>query len=149
MDPADLKGTVAPAEIWPSVEYPDHTTALESRIQEFISYSQGWDGDEAKEIPAGAVYDSLNFLNEVKIRLGYKEPNSAAPSSDGEIVLYWHSPYGYAEVNFVGNGYLTLCWGEDGDDNEVIEEKFEVKFDPDQSHIWKVLSNFLDNKHNV
>ena len=149
IDTADLKNAKAPAEKWLTMGYSGHETALESRIQEFLSYSHGWDGEEAKAIPEDAVYASLNFLNEVRSRLGNKEPNSAAPSPDGEIVLYWHSPYGYAEVNFVGNGCITFCWGEDDGDIEVMEEKFEVNFEPDQSPIWKALSKFLNNKHNV
>ena len=149
LGPGDLRGIEELVENRSSSEYRANFTGLETRIRKFISYSRGWDGVDAKEIPKDAVVDSLNFLDHVKNRADYAQPDSAAPSPDGEIVLYWHRNNGYAEVNFAGNCSMTVCWGENGDDNEVIEEGFDVDFQPDQSRAWEALSDFLNNKLNV
>ena len=107
---------------------------------------RGWDGDDAEAIPESAVVDSCRFLDHVKHCADFKEPDSAAPSPHGEIVVYWHSAKGYAEVNFAGNGSITFCWGETGDDNDVIEETYDADFQPARSRVWNVLSDFLNNK---
>ncbi len=130
-----------------SNEYNDHTSRLEARIKEFLSYTPNWDGDSAKEIPLEAVYASLNFLDEVKRRFSGKQPRSAAPSPDGEIALYWHSPFGYAEVNFHAAGNVSICWGDETNEMRLVEEKDENIVEHDKSRIWETLSEFLDQRY--
>ena len=128
-------------------KYPDRAYGLEVRLKEFLSYSDDWDGDGAKEIPSNAVIASLNFLDEVRRRFAGKEPSSAAPSPDGEIVLYWHSPAGYAEVNFFGSGKLSICWSYDSNEIQLIEEDDVSTVDLCKSRVWKTLSEFLDQRY--
>ncbi len=116
---------------------------IDARIQEFFSYGKNWDGDGAKEIPSSAIYQSLNFLNKFRSRFFGKEPTSAAPSPDGEVVLYWYNFAGYAEINFNGNRKLSMCCDYESDEIQLIEEDFETVVNSDTSQVWKVLSNFL------
>lgn len=136
--------TAAPEARSRSNEYPEaHESRLESRIREFLSYSDDWDGDGAGEIPLPAIYESLNFLDEFRRRFPGNEPRSAAPSPDGEIAVYWHKPSGYAELNFDGTGRISMCWGYDTDEIELIEEALEGIGEADSSTIWETLSEFL------
>ncbi|WP_146180743.1 hypothetical protein [Thalassorhabdomicrobium marinisediminis] len=140
--------TAAPAtRLWSNHYTEDQASRLESRVREFLSYSDDWDGDGAKEIPLPAIYASLNFLDEFRRRFSGSEPRSAAPSPDGEIAMYWHGPSGYAELNFDGSGRTTMCWGDESDEIELIEEGIENVAEPSTSGIWKVLSEFLGQHH--
>jgi len=130
-----------------SNEYTDWVSRIEGRVREFASLSADWDGDGAKEIPLAAVYASLNFIDEVKHRHVGKEPRSAAPSPDGEIALYWHSTSGYAEINFDGEGKHSLCWGDDNDEIEMIEEDGDSVAETGKSRVWDALSNFLEENY--
>lgn len=95
--------------------------ALESRVRKFLSLAEDWDGDGARAIPVEAVYKCLNFLDEMK-NWRSKTPNSVAPSPDGEVLLYWHGPTGYAEANFDSSGEPYLYWSSDRQsaDNAVL-----------------------------
>lgn len=136
--------TAAPEARLRSNEYPEaRESRLDSRIREFLSYSDDWDGDGAGEIPLRAIYESLNFLDEFRRRFPGNEPRSAAPSPDGEIAVYWHKPTGYAELNFDGTGRISMCWGYDTDEIELIEEELESIGEADSSTIWETLSEFL------
>jgi hypothetical protein len=86
--------------------------ALDHRVRKFLSLDEDWDGDGARAIPEKAVYKCLNFLNDVK-NWQSKSPNSVAPSPDGEILLYWHGPMGYAEANFDSSEEPYLYWSSD------------------------------------
>ena len=121
----------------------DRKSMLNARIWHFSSYQKNWDGDGATEIPLSAIYQSLNFLNTFRRYFAEKEPSSAAASPDGEIVLYWCNPIGYAEINFNGNEKLSMCWGYGSDEIELIEEDFEITNNFDKSRIGQALSNFL------
>ncbi|MCC0035508.1 MAG: hypothetical protein H6887_09630 [Hoeflea sp.] len=127
--------------------YHERASKLESRVREFLSCTADWDGDGAKEIPLSAVYASLNFIDEVKRHFPGMEPRSAAPSPDGEIALYWHSPNGYAEVNFDDSGKLSICWGDESDQMNFIEEENQNITGLDKNLVWKTLSDFLDQKY--
>lgn len=136
--------TAAPdARLSSNQYFEDRASRLESRIREFLSYSEDWDGDGAGEIPLPAIYASLNFLDEFRRRFPGSEPRSAAPSPDGEIAMYWHNPAGYAELNFDGTGRISMCWGDNTDEIELIEEELESVAEADTSSIWAVLSEFL------
>lgn len=128
-------------------EYPDRSTGIEERIRGFSLCSENWDGDGAKEIPQVAIYASLNFLDVVRHKFAGREPNSAAPSPDGEVVLYWHSPNGYAEVNFSGDGKLSMCWTDASNEIQLIEEDDESTVEPCKDRVWKALSEFLDHAY--
>lgn len=143
---ADSTGTAEPESYSHTNEYRDNASRLESRIKEFLTYTAGWDGDDAEEIPLDAIYSSLNFLNEVNLHFSGKEPKSAAPSPDGEVVLYWHSPHGYAEVNFDGTGSVSMCWGDPTTEMELIEEEDENIAEFGEGRVWKTLSGFLQDK---
>ena len=140
---AESNATATPEARLQSNHYPDEFSALEGRIREFFSYGEDWDGDGAKEIPPKAIYSSLNFLAEFRCRFSGGEPLSAAPSPDGEIALYWHSPTGYAEVNFDGSGKLSMCWSADDEEFQFIEEEVKSGAEPDSSQVWATLSKFL------
>jgi len=142
----DSRGTAEPEAFRLTNEYRDNASRLESRIKEFLSYTEGWDGDNAEEIPMNAIYSSLNFLNELTLHHSGKEPRSAAPSPDGEVVFYWHGSQGYAEVNFDGTGSLTMCWGDETTDMEVIEEDDENITESSKGRVWTALSTFLQEK---
>ena len=132
-----------------SNEYPDRVSRLEKRIKEFFSLGKNWDGDGAEEIPENAIYASLNFLGELRYQLAGKEPSSAAPSPDGEIVLYWYGFNGYAEVNFDGSGNVTLCLVDEANEVQVIERDAEDISRTGWtcgSDFWLALSEFLDSK---
>ena len=128
-------------------EYPDRSTGIEERIRGFSLCSENWDGDSAKEIPLAAIYASLNFLDHVQHKFAGMEPNSAAPSPDGEVVLYWHGPNSYAEVNFGGDGKLSMCWADASNEIQLIEEDDESTVEPCKGRVWKALSEFLDHAH--
>ena len=132
-----------------SNEYPDRGSRLEKRVREFFSLGKNWDGDGAEEIPKNAIYASLNFLGELRHRLVGKEPSSAAPGPDGEIVLYWYGLNGYAEVNFDGSGNLSLCLVDEANEVQVIERDAEGISGTGWicgSDFWLILSDFLDSK---
>ena len=125
---------------------------LEERIRNFFSCGKDWDGDGAMEIPHSAIYQALNFLDQWRSRFYWKEPLSAAPSPDGEIVLYWCNLSEYAEINFGGNGKLSMCWSSDNGEIQMVEEEFDCMTNIDGSRIWKELSNFLapnDREHEI
>ena len=130
-------------------EYPDRASKLEKRVREFFSLGKNWDGDGANEIHENAIYASLNFLGEARHKLVGKEPSSAAPSPDGEVVLYWYGLNGYAEVNFDCAGNLTLCLVDEADEVQVIEKDAEDISGAGWicgSDLWLALSEFLDSK---
>ena len=132
-----------------STEYPDRVSRLEKRVRGFFSLGKNWDGDGAEEIPENAIYASLNFLGELRHQLAGKEPSSAAPSADGEIVLYWYGVNGYAEVNFDGAGNLSLCLVDEANEVQVIESDAEDISGTGWicgSDFWLALSEFLDSK---
>ena len=136
--------TAAPESRSLTNQYPDdRASILESRIKTFLSYREDWDGDGAKKIPMPAIYASLNFLNEFGRRFSGKEPRSAAPSPNGEIVLYWYGPTGYAEVNFDSEGKMSMCWSEGVNEMNLIEEDRENVVESDCSTIWETLSEVL------
>ena len=136
--------TAAPEARLLSNQYSeDQAPRLDSRVREFLSYGEDWDGDGAKEIPRAAIYAALNFLDEFRHRFSGSEPRSAAPSPDGEIAMYWHGPAGYAEINFGGTGRVSMCRGDDSDEIKLIEEGLESVAEPDTSDIWANLSEFL------
>ncbi len=135
--------TATPETRLMSNRYPDVVTKLEARIKEFLSYTEDWDGEGAKEIPMTAIYMSLNFLDEFRRRFSGDEPRGAAPSPDGEVALYWHGPAGYAEVNFDGGGGLSMCWSVGDEELQLIEEKVEDGAELVTSHVWATLSEFL------
>ena len=128
-------------------EYPDRSTGIEERIRKFSLCSENWDGDGAKEIPLMAIIASLNFLDDVRHKFTGRDPNSAAPSPDGEVVLYWHGPNGYAEVNFGGDGKLSICWADASNEIQLIEEDDESTVQPCKGRVWKALSDFLDQAY--
>ena len=119
---------------------------FKSRLESFFSYADGWDGDEAKEIPEKAIYAALNFLDEYKFSLSQKDPNSVAASPDGEVVIYWHAPDAYAEVNFDGEGIISLCWSDDDTDMDIIEEEYEQDHLLVKGGIRETLGEFLHKK---
>ncbi len=136
--------TAGPERCWVSGQYfDDHESALDSRIKSFLSYSEDWDGDGAREISPPTVYAALNFLDEFRWRFFGKEPCGAAPSPDGEIVVYWHGPEGYAEVNFDSEGNISMCWRAGKDEMNLIEPDEEIGAELGKSAIWSTLSEFL------
>ncbi len=135
--------TVQNAHLW-LIYGHDRKSKIDARIQEFFSYGKNWDGDGAREIPSSAIYQALNFLNKFRSRFFGKEPSSVAPSPDGEIVLYWCNLAGYAEINFNGNGKLSMCFDFESDEMQLIEEDFQTTDNNfNTSRIWQALSNFL------
>lgn len=143
---ADARGTAEPEMFNLTNQYQPRTSHLDARIIEFLSYTEGWDGEDALEIPMDAIYSSLNFLGEVNRHFAGQEPKSAAPSPDGEIVLYWHSSDGYAEINFDGSGNLSMCWANGGQDVEVIEQEHGDIAELDKSGVWDALASFLQKQ---
>ena len=139
----ESNATAAPEVRQLSNHYPDEFSALEGRVRGFLSYGKNWDGEDAKEIPQAAVYSSLNFLAELRGHFSGLEPRSAAPSPDGEIVLYWHNPTGYAEINFDGSGKLSMCWSIGDEELRSIEENVESGAEHDASRVWDILKEFL------
>ena len=124
----------------------NHYHKLKEKITGFNSLGQNWDGDGAEEIPAFAIEASLKFLDIVYQFLHGNEPTSVAPSPDGEIVLYWNFSNGYAEVNFDGTEAVTLCWKEEVEDMQLIEEDVKIFFEVDwidKSLVWRKLYSFL------
>jgi hypothetical protein len=141
---SDLNGTAHPSISHNASENSSKLSRIESRIRQFLSYTKDWDGDGAEDIPMAAIYSSLNFLDEAKRRFSGKEPESAAPSPDGEIVLYWHNSNGYAEVNFDRSGQVTLCWGDEENDIQVVEESDENVSNFQGNRVWGALSDILE-----
>lgn len=142
----DSSGTAEPEAVDKSNQYQDFSSRLDSRIREYLSFTHDWDGSGASEIPLDAIYASLNFVDQIRNVEGGREPKSAAPSPDGEVVLYWHRPSGYAEVNFDGSGNVSLCWGGGDDDMEFLEEGYENFEVPKESRVWSTLLDFLDQE---
>lgn len=132
-------------EIWYTASL-NHYDELKEKIVSFSSLGQNWDGDGAEEIPESAIEASLKFLEVVYQFLNGSEPTSVAPSPDGEVVLYWDCCNGYAEVNFDGTGAVTLCWKEEIEDMQLIEEDVKSFCEVDwidRSLVWRKLYPFL------
>lgn len=132
-------------EIWHNTKL-DCFHEFKEKIIGFNSLSPNWDGDGAEKIPESAVETSLKFLDVVYQFLKGHEPTNVAPSPDGEIVFYWDYDNDYAEVNFDGAGTVTLCWKEEIEEIQLIEEDVEIIFDVDwieKSLVWKKLYSFL------
>ncbi len=134
--------TIRNVHLWSNYEH-DRKSRIDARIQEFFSYGEDWDGDGAKEIPLLAIYQSLKFLGEFRSRFFGKEPSGVAASPDGEVVLYWYYLAGYAEINFDGNDKLSMCYGFDNDEMQMIEEDFQAIDDFDDCLICQALTDFL------
>jgi len=144
---AESNGTAAPnARPW-SNYYTDRASKLDSRVREFISYAEDWDGDGAEAIPMQAIYSTLNFLDEFRNRFIGWEPTSVAPSPDGEVVVYWHGLSGYAEINFDGDGGLSMCWSSNDDEIQLVKDEAQDASNPDASQVWETLSEFLGQNH--
>lgn len=94
---------------------------LEGKVRSFLSLSDDWDGDGAKEIPLDAIYECLNFLNDYLSDQKLPRPSGLSASPDGEIVVYWHGPQAYAELNFAAQGEFSLCTGVGRGSIEVYE----------------------------
>ena len=110
-------------------------SGLEARVRSFRLLDDNWDGDNACNIPNAAIREALMFLKEFRQQFSGRNPDGAAPSPDGEIVLYWHGPSGYAEISFNGSGLASMCRIDNTDHNagqsevvEMIEEKTEDIF---------------------
>lgn len=118
-------------------------TKLENRIKKFLSFEDNWDGDGATRISERAVYSALDFLDVLKHTRPGRVPDSAAPSPDGEIVIYWHNPNSYVEVNFDGTPLLSLCWGDDKTEIELVEDDHGNLSDQVDGQVWRTLESFL------
>ena len=118
-------------------------TALKVRAREFTSFSDDWDGDGAKKIPTLAVLNSINFLNILENEFEGQQPNSIAPSPDGEVMIYWHrrGQVDYLEVNFDGAGTITLCFTDDNDKITLVEEDYGDQII--YSDVWSTLNDKL------
>lgn len=125
----------------------DWSSRLDSKVKEFISLYENWDGDGAEEIPMGAVYSTLNFLSELRNRFVAREPTGVAPSPDGEIVVYWNGLSEYAEINFDGSEGLSMCWGFNDDELQFVKDNIKNISSPGTSGIWEALSKFFGQNH--
>ena len=141
----NASGTAAKSSSQPDRDR-DRILELKERIEKFSSYGEDWDGDGAREIPDKAVQDALRFLDAFTHRSGAKEPCAAAPGPDGEVVLYWHDSAGYAEVNFDGNGRLTMCWCNDANEMDAIEADAKSIAESDTNSVWDILSEFWSHR---
>ncbi len=115
----------------------------ECRIKEFASFEDDWDGDGAKRIPMEAIYAALKFLTDLRQRFPGKDPTGIAPSPDGEVFFYWMNRAGYAEINFEGDGNISLCWEDEDGETQIMESRRDEIPKLDQDPIWKFLSDFL------
>lgn len=119
---------------------------LKAKIISFKSLEQNWDGDGAEAIPESAIDASLKFSERICQFSRRNEPVSVAPSPDGEIAFYWNHCNGYAEVNFAGKRAVTLCWTDESEEMQLIEEDVSIFFGADwidNSHVWRKLYSFL------
>ncbi len=118
-----------------------------SGIMEFASYGDDWDGDGAKGIPMAAVQAALDFSNVLERRFPGKHPTGISPSPDGEIFFYWKNHERYAEVNFEGDGGVSLCWEDEAGITQLIENRnFDIA-KLDSCPVWKFISDFLSDFH--
>ena len=119
-----------------------YTERALDRIGTFSGLGDDWDGDGAKAIPDAAVQAATDSLKEFSGRGAGPKPTGIAPSPDGEVVIYWRSSTGYAEINF-GNHTLTICQKERNDSMRLVSEDMESASNPDTSEVWKSLTEFM------
>ena len=126
-------------------------SGLEARIRNFRLLADNWDGDGAGKIPNATIREALMFLEGFRQQFSGREPDGAAPASDGGIALYWHGPSGYAEISFNGSGLVSMCRIDNTDHKEgqsenveIIEEKIEDIFRSGPGRIKTVLVGFSE-----
>ena len=133
-------------EDYVGIQDVSHKFRLRKKINDFRLFGPNWDGDDAKEIPSGAITAALKFLDLTGQHIKEHEPRNVSASPDGEIVMYWKSPTVYAEVNFKDSDSIILCWKEGDTDVKLIEEDSKIALNSeriDQSIVWEKLKNLL------
>lgn len=137
------------AESWLSCrssEFERELSELERQVEVFLNYQEDWDEEGAARIPSDAVSSALRFLDVLRRQRPGRAPSGAAPSPDGEIVIYWHSPSNYVEVNFDGTEKLVLGWRSDSTEVNLVEDEEGDTSDQGKGRVWAELTSLLE-KH--
>lgn len=118
---AELSSTAVPEVGLLPVLEQSRADRLTGEIERFRELTQpGWDGESAAPIPAQAVWDAVNFINELEDRPHLLMPDGAGPSPYGDVVLYWASSNYYVEINFSGSD-ATICHRVEANEMVAIE----------------------------
>ena len=122
---------------------------LKTKAREFSSFTDRWDGDNAKRIPTISVLNAINFINVLENEFEGPRPTGIAPSPDGEVMIYWHNEgrHDYVEVNFDGNGSILLCTANDKNeisqsDVTLVEENYGDSLM--YGDVWSTLNDKLN-----
>jgi hypothetical protein len=93
----------------------DCSTALalnENVFVELLSYKSfkdGWDGDGSRAPASGDIDAAIAFVEMLKPYLELPVPMVTA---EGQIGLYWNTPFKYIDLNFESNGTISI-YGRD------------------------------------
>ncbi|RWD45168.1 MAG: hypothetical protein EOS25_13325 [Mesorhizobium sp.] len=124
--------------------FPENSK-LDRKVISYLSLSNDWDGDGAAAIPVDAIYRALNYLGEIRNLYGASEPTGAAPSPDGEVMLFWKNDDAYAELNFDKDGRCTLCYSTKPSDIETIDDAGEDKNAISDGNVFKTLLGYIED----
>ena len=107
---------------------PNKRDLVAARLMSYLDLTDNWDGFGGVAPASPAVFDALDFLDQLSDKVPLPQPML---SGDGEVGLLWKSGQVYLDVGFTGNKTFSYyAEGEQGvtDENESVEMKEKLYF---------------------
>lgn len=120
----NLGADICQAPAWETADskgQADGNPNLTSRLVEYLTLGDDWDGYEGKAASLETVMDAFNFLQHFPSTLPQPKPMIAG---SGVIGLYWEGNGCYASIDFDGSEHY--CYIADRADDEWGEDQVPV-----------------------